>query len=101
MHPGANLFLANDEDVADPLGDAYQGGWHQFNVLVELRKAHTIPELAQLFEKWNVHYFASRKNGPEELRDPPILDTFIEKCTVVEFQVAPIRLSRTDLAACQ
>jgi hypothetical protein len=100
-HPGANIFLANDEDVADPLGDVYEGGWHQYNHLVELRKIRTLPAMAELFEKWGVHDVASRKNGPEEPRDPPILEDFLEKCSVLEYQVDQIRLSRLDPSACQ
>jgi hypothetical protein len=101
VHPGANIFLANDEDVADPLGNVYEGGWHQFNILVELRQARTLPAMARLFEKWNVHYFASRKNAPEEQRDPAILGDFLEKCTVLEYREEPILLSKLDPAACQ
>jgi hypothetical protein len=100
-HPGANIFLANDEDVADPLGEVYEGGWHQYNHLLELRKIRTLPAMAELFEKWGVRYIASRKNGPEEPRDPAILGDFLEKCSVLEFQVDQIRLSRLELAGCR
>jgi hypothetical protein len=95
-HPGASIFLANDEDIADPLGDVYQDSWHQYNHLEQLRKARTLPEMTALFEKWGVHYFASRKTDPGAQRDPPLLDYFLEKCTVLEFQVDQIRLSRLD-----
>jgi hypothetical protein len=101
VHPGATIFLANDEDVADPLGEVYEGGWHQYNRLVELRKIRTLPAMAALFEKWGVHYVASRKNGPEEPRDPLILGDFLEKCSVLEYQVDQIRVSRLELAACR
>lgn len=101
VHPGANMFLANDEDVADPLGDVYEGGWHQYNNLVELRKARTLPAMSALFEKWGVHYFTSRKTDPGEQRDPEILTDFLEKCTVLEYRVDQIRLSRLEPAACQ
>jgi hypothetical protein len=52
--------------------------------------------MTALFEKWGVHYFASRKTDPGAQRDPPLLDYFLEKCTVLEFQVDQIRLSRLD-----
>ena len=99
-HPGANLFLANDEDVADPLGEVYEGGWHQYNRLLELRKARTLTAMVALFEKWGVHYFTSRKAEPGEQRDPAILGEFLEKCSVLEYQVDQIRVSRLELAAC-
>jgi hypothetical protein len=79
----------------------YEGGWHQYNRLVELRKIRTLPAMAALFEKWGVHYVASRKNGPEEPRDPLILGDFLEKCSVLEYQVDQIRVSRLELAACR
>jgi hypothetical protein len=101
VHPGANIFLANDEDVADPLGDVYEAGWHQFNTLDQLRKAQTLATMAALFENWGVHYFASRKDGPGESRDPALLSDFLEKCTVLEFQLDQIRVSRMELAGCQ
>jgi hypothetical protein len=100
-HPGASIFLANDEDVADPLGDVYQGGWHQYNHLVQLLRARTLPEMTALFEEWGVHYFAWRKTEPGEQRDPPLLDHFLEKCTVLEYQVDQIRLSRLVAQACR
>jgi hypothetical protein len=95
-HPGASIFLANDEDVADPLGDVYQGGWHQYNHLMQLLRARNLPEMTAQFEKWGVHYFAWRKTEPGEQRDPPLLDHFLEKCTVLEYQLDQIRLSRLD-----
>jgi len=95
-HPGASIFLANDEDVADPLGDVYQAGWHQYNHLMQLRKARTLPEMTTQFEEWGVYYFAWRKTDPGEQRDPPLLDHFLENCTVLEYQVDQIRLSRLD-----
>jgi hypothetical protein len=94
VHPGASIFLANDEDVADPLSDVYQDSWHQYNHLEQLRKARTLPEMTALFEKWGVHYFAWRKTDPSEQRDPPLLDHFLEQCTVLEYQIDQIRLSR-------
>jgi hypothetical protein len=101
VHPGASIFLANDEDVADPLGDVYEGGWHQFNTLDQLRKARTLAAMGALFEKWGVHYFASRKDGPGESRDPALLSDFLEKCTVKEYQLDQIRVSRMELAGCE
>jgi hypothetical protein len=69
-HPGASIFLANDEDIADPLSDVYQDSWHQYNHLEQLRKARTLPEMTALFEKWGVHYFAWRKTDPERTTRP-------------------------------
>ena len=99
-HPGASIFQANDEDLADPLGDVYAGGWHQFNRLLQLRRATSVGDLAALFEQWNVHYFSWRKNDPGEQRDPPVLSEFLDSCTALEFQVDQIRVSRFDGAEC-
>jgi hypothetical protein len=96
QHPGANLFEANDEDLADPLGDVYAGGWHQYNNLVRLRQAKSLPALAALFQEWNVQYISSRKNDPNDPRDPPLMSDFLDRCTALEFQVDQIRVSRVD-----
>jgi hypothetical protein len=100
VHPGAAIFLANDEDVADPEGDVYQGGWHQYSTLEKLRGARTLDAMGRLFEQWGVHYFTSRKLGPGEHTDPEILAEFLEKCTVPEYRLDAILLTRLDPAAC-
>jgi hypothetical protein len=101
VHPGAAIFLANDEDVADPDGDVYQGGWHQYSTLEKLRQAHTLDAMEGLFEQWGVRYFTWRKPGPGEHTDPEILAEFLEKCTVAEYQLDVIRLTRLDPVACR
>lgn len=100
VHPGSAIFLANDEDLADPDGDIYEGGWHQFSILDQLRKARTLAAMDRLFEQWGVHYFTSRKAEPGEHSDPELLNEFLEKCTVPEYQLDVIRLTRLDPAAC-
>jgi Dolichyl-phosphate-mannose-protein mannosyltransferase len=95
-HPSSNIFLANDEDIADPLGDVYEGGWHQYNHLVQLRQAKSLPALTALLEEWDVHYIASRKTEPGEQRDPPLMADFLERCTALEYQIDQIRVSRLE-----
>jgi hypothetical protein len=47
-----------------------------------------------------VHYFTSRKLEPGDRTDPEILAEFLEKCTVPEYQLDAIRLTRLDAGAC-
>lgn len=100
VHPGSALFLGAEEDVADSRGDVYEAHWHQYFFLLQLREARTLPVMKRLFEKWGVRYFTSRKAAPGERSDPELLTEFLEKCTVLEYQVDAIRLTRLDPSAC-
>ena len=100
VHPGEAIFLAGEGDIADTRGDVYEAHWHQYFFLLQLRHARTLQAMERLCEKWGVRYFTSQKAEPGEHSDPEILREFIEKCTVPEYQVSVIRLTRLDAAAC-
>ena len=100
VHPDAPLFLANDEDAADPQGDAYLPGWHQMSTYEQVRKAKTLAALADVFERWGVHYATARKLDPGEHRLTPVLEELIDKCGVLEDREGPIEVLRIDRSAC-
>jgi hypothetical protein len=99
-HPGAAVFEAGDIDLADVTGDVYEGHWHQYTVLMALRRAAGPDAIRRLFESWGVSYFIAGKPSPAEPLDPPALGRFLEACTVTEYAFGRFELQRLDADRC-
>jgi hypothetical protein len=94
-HPGAAVFQATDPDVADVTGEVYENHWHQYNVIMAVRRAQGPDQVSQLFENWGVQYFITPAT-PE----PPALAQFLNGCTVSEYAFGGVELRRLDRSRC-
>ncbi len=100
MHPGAAVFEAADIDLADITGEVYENLWHQYTVVMALRRAAGPDAVRRLFETWGVHYFIAPMPSPTEPLDPPALGKFLAACTVTEYAFGGFELQRLDADRC-
>ncbi|HUI53674.1 MAG TPA: glycosyltransferase family 39 protein [Bryobacteraceae bacterium] len=81
-HPGAPVFLAAEDDIADVAGDVYISNWHQYVILDQLRRAAGMHGTLELLRKWGVQYFIARKPTAANRLDPEPLRRVLETCTL-------------------
>ena len=99
-HPHTSVFEADDIDLADVNGDVYENLWHQYTVVMALRRAEDTRDIARLFAKWGVRYYIARQPSPGEPLDPPALARFLAECTVSEYAFSRFELRHWDANRC-
>ena len=95
-HPGSPVFLADGSELAAFNAEVYSNGWHQYGVWTRLSKARNALEIADILDKWNVHYVAAPKPGPGVHLYPPALQDLLKECVTPEFQTAWLFLARIE-----
>jgi glycosyltransferase involved in cell wall biosynthesis len=86
QHPGANVFLAGDNDLADASGEAYTANWHQYRVWEQVQGAADRAAMLKLFEQWNVHYVLGQAPPPGTHLEPAGLRDLVDHCLVREYE---------------
>jgi hypothetical protein len=95
-HPGSPVFLADGADLAAFNAEVYSNGWHQFNVFIRLLRARDERDIADILDRWNVHYVVAPKPSLGVTLYPPALRDLLKDCVTTEFQTTWLFLARID-----
>jgi glycosyltransferase involved in cell wall biosynthesis len=96
VHPGSPVFLADGADLAAFNAEVYSNGWHQFNVFIRLLRARDERDIADILDRWNVHYVVAPKSSLGVTLYPPALQDLLKDCVTTEFQTTWLFLARID-----
>jgi glycosyltransferase involved in cell wall biosynthesis len=95
-HPGAAVFLADGSQLSAFNADVYSNGWHEYNVLARIWRAHSPLEIAAILDGWNVHYIVAPKPDTGIKIEPPALKDLLDKCVTPEYQTTSLFVARIE-----
>jgi hypothetical protein len=95
-HPQTAVLLTQDSDIAGLGGDVYENHWHQYNILDQIRRAHDVPGLHGLLDRWNVRYLIARKPTASHYARPLTLRELLDQCTIAEYAFGEFYVARLE-----
>ena len=82
-HPGSEVLLTRENDIADLAGDAHEYEWHELQLDLAINAAHDPPALLRLMAQSNIRYFVTSDKGAEQFHSATLAEV-LKDCTVKE-----------------